>query len=295
MSLEAGQELLHYRLVEKLGEGGMGVVWKALDTSLGREAAIKVLPPNFAADAERLARFDREARLLASLNHPHIAGIYGIHRAETAAGPLHFLAMELVAGEDLSQALERGALPIETALRVACEVATGLEAAHENGVIHRDLKPANVRLTPDGRAKVLDFGLATSYLLSSHQVSVPSPAVNDPVDADLGPQDLVEDQVLALDQHTVAEAPQSLVARHHPTLGEPLERLDGVEKLRDQTIGRARPVAANVAVDLYEVILSSAENPDRASHRLRNRLRIAGRPMPRSPALTSASAASRSP
>jgi len=150
------QKLLHYQLTEKLGEGGMGVVWKATDTTLGREVAIKTLPADLAADEDRLARFDREARLLASLNHPNIAGIFGIHKAED----VHFLAMELVPGEDLSQRLERGRLPIEQALRIARDIATGLEAAHDNGVIHRDLKPANVKLTRDGAAKVLDFGLA---------------------------------------------------------------------------------------------------------------------------------------
>jgi serine/threonine-protein kinase len=156
VTIDAGQQLLHYRLVEKIGEGGMGVVWKAVDTSLRREVAIKVLPPDFAADEERLARFDREARLLASLNHPHIAGIYGIHETEG----VHFLAMELVAGEDLAARLERAPLAVDEALRVAREVAAGLEAAHETGVIHRDLKPANIKLTHDGKAKVLDFGLA---------------------------------------------------------------------------------------------------------------------------------------
>ncbi len=158
MNLEPGRTLLHYRLQEKIGEGGMGVVFKALDTSLGREVAIKVLPADFAADADRLARFDREARLLATLNHPNIAGIYGIHQVEG----IHFLAMELVAGEELGDRMDRGPLPVAEALRIAREIAVGLEAAHENGVIHRDLKPANVRLTPDGHAKVLDFGLAKS-------------------------------------------------------------------------------------------------------------------------------------
>jgi len=162
VTIEPGQQLLHYRLTEKLGEGGMGVVWKATDTTLDRDVAIKVLPPDFAADAERLARFDREARLLASLNHPNIAGIFGIHKAEATDGraETHFLAMELVAGEDLSESLINGPLPVEQALRTAREIATGLEAAHENGVIHRDLKPANVKLTTEGQSKVLDFGLA---------------------------------------------------------------------------------------------------------------------------------------
>jgi Tol biopolymer transport system component len=156
VTIDAGQQLLHYRLIEKIGEGGMGVVWKATDSTLGREVAIKILPRDFALDEDRLARFDREARLLASLNHPNIAGIYGIHKDKDT----HFLAMELIPGEDLSQRLEQGLLPLEQALRTAREIATGLEAAHENGVIHRDLKPANVKLTADGRAKVLDFGLA---------------------------------------------------------------------------------------------------------------------------------------
>jgi serine/threonine-protein kinase len=154
--MEPNQQLLQYRLVEKLGQGGMGVVWKALDTTLDREVAIKLLPPDFAADAERLARFDREARLLASLNHPNVAGIFGIHDSDGTV----FLAMELVPGDDRSQRLERGRVPVDEALRIAREVATGLEAAHDNGVIHRDLKPANVKLTLDGKAKILDFGLA---------------------------------------------------------------------------------------------------------------------------------------
>ncbi|MCB1009946.1 MAG: serine/threonine-protein kinase, partial [Acidobacteria bacterium] len=156
MPLAAGQSLLHYRLVEPIGAGGMGVVWKAVDTSLDREVAIKVLPEAVAGDAERLARFDREARLLASLHHPHIAGVYGLHEADG----VRFLAMEYVAGEDLSTRLERGPLPPTEAYRIGREVAEGLEAAHERGIVHRDLKPANVRLDAEGKAKVLDFGLA---------------------------------------------------------------------------------------------------------------------------------------
>ncbi len=170
MAIEPGQQLLHYRLTEKIGEGGMGVVWKAVDTTLDREVAIKVLPDGFAADPERLARFGREAKLLASLNHPNIASIYGIHEtsgAETVPGEggTHFLAMELIDGEDLEQRTRRGALPIEEALRIALEIAHGFEAAHARGIIHRDLKPANVRLTQDGGVKVLDFGLAKAMTL----------------------------------------------------------------------------------------------------------------------------------
>ena len=134
----------------------MGVVWKALDTTLNREVAIKVLPAAFAANAERMARFEREARLLASLNHTNIAVVHGLHEA----GGARFLAMELVPGEDLSRRLQRGALPLAEALPVARQIAAALEAAHEQGVVHRDLKPANVLLTPDGTVKVLDFGLA---------------------------------------------------------------------------------------------------------------------------------------
>jgi Tol biopolymer transport system component len=156
MQVEPGQSLLHYRIVDKLGEGGMGVVWRAVDTTLDREVAIKVLPEGLAADPERLARFEREAKLLAAVNHPNIAEIYGLH----AVGETRFIAMELVAGEDLAQRLSRGALPQHEVLEIAKQVARALEVAHEQGVIHRDLKPANVQMTPDGRIKVLDFGLA---------------------------------------------------------------------------------------------------------------------------------------
>jgi len=134
----------------------MGVVWKALDTSLDREVAIKVLPDAFASDAERLARFEREAKLLASLNHSNLATVFGVHESEGR----RFLAMELVPGEDLAQRLGRGRLSVDETLGIARQVAAALEAAHERGVIHRDLKPANIRLTDGGAVKVLDFGLA---------------------------------------------------------------------------------------------------------------------------------------
>jgi Tol biopolymer transport system component len=160
LNTEAGQQLLHYRLIEKIGEGGMGVVWKAVDTQLDREVAIKVLPDDFALDPERLARFEREAKLLASINHPGIAVIHGLHQEDTSTGSVRFLAMELVPGEDLERRLQPGPFPVSEALLLCIQVAEALEAAHAQGVVHRDLKPANVLLTPKGKAKVLDFGLA---------------------------------------------------------------------------------------------------------------------------------------
>src|SRR5262245_23826542 len=138
MNPAAGASLLHYRLIELVGEGGMGVVWRATDTSLGRDAAIKILPDVFASDPERLARFEREAKLLASLHHPNIASVYGLHAAEGVT----FLAMEMVKGEDLAARLARGPIPVDEALAIAKQIAEALEAAHEQGVIHRDLKPA---------------------------------------------------------------------------------------------------------------------------------------------------------
>ncbi len=151
----------HFRIVEKLGEGGMGVVWKAIDTRLGREVAIKSLPESFADDEERLARFEREARALASLSHPNIASIFGLEQPGDASAPV--LVLEYVPGKGLDECLEKGALPLDDALDVAQQLAAGLEAAHELGVVHRDLKPANIRLTPDDRVKILDFGLAKVF------------------------------------------------------------------------------------------------------------------------------------
>jgi serine/threonine-protein kinase len=156
VAIEPGTRLVHFQLVEKIGEGGMGVVWKATDTTLDREVAIKVLPDTLAGDAERLARFEREAKLLASLNHPRIASLYGLHAADVG----RFLSMELIEGDDLADVLTPGPLPIERALRIALQIAEGLEVAHARGVVHRDLKPANVKLTADGDVKILDFGLA---------------------------------------------------------------------------------------------------------------------------------------
>jgi serine/threonine protein kinase len=156
LTIEPGARLLHYELVEKIGEGGMGVVWKAIDTTLDRPVAVKLLPPNFIEAPERLVRFEREAKLLAALNHPNIASIFSVHQAEGQ----HFIALELIEGQDLAARTEVGPLPLEDTLQICLAIAEALEAAHGSGVIHRDLKPANVKLASDGRVKVLDFGLA---------------------------------------------------------------------------------------------------------------------------------------
>ena len=154
--MESGTMLAHYRIEEKIGVGGMGEVFRAHDTKLSRDVAVKILPERFALDGDRMARFKREAKVLASLNHQNIASIYGFEQAEECT----FLAMELVEGEDLSELLNRGPLPWEEAVEIGGQIAEGLEEAHEKGIIHRDLKPANVKRTPDGKIKVLDFGLA---------------------------------------------------------------------------------------------------------------------------------------
>ncbi len=156
MPLAAGTRVGAYEIVSALGAGGMGEVYRARDTKLGRSVAIKILPDTLAADPERIARFEREAKMLAALNHPHIAALYGM---EESSGR-HFLVMELVEGETLAERLQRGAMPIEEALKIVHQIAEALEAAHEKGIIHRDLKPANVKVTPDDKVKVLDFGLA---------------------------------------------------------------------------------------------------------------------------------------
>jgi serine/threonine protein kinase len=156
LALAPGTRLGVYEITSLIGEDGMGQVYRAFDTTLGRQVAIKILPDGFASDPDRIVRFEREAKTLALLNHPHIAAIYAV---EKSVG-LHALAMELVEGEDLSQRIVRGAIAFDDALPIATQIADALEAAHEQGIIHRDLKPANIKVRADGTVKVLDFGLA---------------------------------------------------------------------------------------------------------------------------------------
>ena len=166
--MESGTKLGHYEISTLLGKGGMGEVWRARDTKLGRDVAIKTLPEEFAKDADRLARFEREARLLASLNHPNIAAIHGFEEDNGT----HFLVLELVEGDTLADQIKRGAIPVEESLKLALQIAEALEAAHGKGVIHRDLKPANIKVTPDSKVKVLDFGLAKAFAGDQADVSV---------------------------------------------------------------------------------------------------------------------------
>src|SRR5262249_34849629 len=152
----SGTTLAGFQILEPLGAGAMGEVYRARDTRLARDVAIKILPRAFADDVERVRRFEREAKTLAALNHPNVAQIFALDET----GDVYFLVLELVRGETLEDRLRRGPLPIDETVDVARQIACGLEAAHEAGVIHRDLKPANVRVTPDGKVKILDFGLA---------------------------------------------------------------------------------------------------------------------------------------
>ena len=156
MPLIPGTRLGVYEVIAQIGEGGMGQVFRARDTKLQRDVALKALPESFANDSGRMTRFTREAQTLASLNHPNIAAIYGI---EESSG-IRALVMELIEGDDLSQRIVRGAIPLDEALPIAKQIAEALEAAHEQGIIHRDLKPANIKVRSDGTVKVLDFGLA---------------------------------------------------------------------------------------------------------------------------------------
>ncbi len=163
-SLIAGK----YRIAEEIGRGGMGIVYEAEDTKLARKVAIKVLPDIFALDPERMARFEREAKVLASLNHSNIAAIYGVEETDGK----HFLVLELVEGESLAEWLSRGALPLEETLEVCRQIAEGLESAHEKGIIHRDLKPSNVKITPERKVKILDFGLAKALHDQTSEVDI---------------------------------------------------------------------------------------------------------------------------
>jgi serine/threonine protein kinase len=163
VSLALGTRLGPYEVIAQIGVGGMGEVYRATDINLARQVAIKVLPAAVAADAERLARFDREAKTLAALNHPNIAAIYGL---EKSAGTTA-LVMEMVEGPTLADRIGRGPIPIDEALPIAKQIAEALEAAHEQGIIHRDLKPANIKVRSDGTVKVLDFGLAKATVLAA--------------------------------------------------------------------------------------------------------------------------------
>src|SRR6516165_7685169 len=156
MTVKVGTQLGSHQITALLGMGGMGEVYRARDLKLKRDVAIKILPEEFSRDADRVSRFQREAVVLASLNHPNIAAI---HDFEETNGT-RYLVLELVEGETLADRIDRGPLPVEEALNIAIQICEALEAAHERGIIHRDLKPANIKLTGDGRVKVLDFGLA---------------------------------------------------------------------------------------------------------------------------------------
>src|SRR5262245_55722434 len=176
MSIPAGTRLGPYEITGALGAGGMGEVYRGRDTRLHRDVAIKVLPDLVAADHDRRARFEREAQLLASLNHPNIAQIYGLEQIQGPGGHLA-LAMELVDGETLTALIARGRPAMSDALSIARQVAAGLEAAHERGIIHRDLKPANVMVNAEGQVKILDFGLGKAIEADSPRDSSNSPTV----------------------------------------------------------------------------------------------------------------------
>jgi serine/threonine protein kinase len=188
VALTPGTRLGSYEVIAQIGVGGMGEVYRATDSNLKRSVAIKVLPASVAGNAD-LARFQREAEVLAALNHPNIAAIYGLERGPKVTA----LVMELVEGEDLSQRIARGAMPVDEALPIAKQIAEALEAAHEQGVIHRDLKPANIKVRPDGTVKVLDFGLAKALdqsPASSPQTPAPglsmSPTITSPAMTAMG-------------------------------------------------------------------------------------------------------------
>ena len=167
MTLNVGSRLGHYDVTALIGEGGMGQVYQATDTKLNRQVALKILPEAFATDPDRLARFQREAQVLASLNHTNIGHIYGLEEAEGQQA----LVLELVEGPTLADRIKQGPIPIDEALLIAKQIAEALEAAHEAGVIHRDLQPANIKVKDDGTVKVLDFGLAKAFQPDASDVS----------------------------------------------------------------------------------------------------------------------------
>src|SRR5215467_1123397 len=167
MQITTGTRIGAYEVRSPLGEGAMGVVFRARDTRLQRDVALKFLPDYFAADAERLARFQREAQLLASLNHPNIAHIYGFEQA----GDSGCIVMELIEGETLAERIKRGPIAFDETMEIAPQIVEALEAAHARGIVHRDLKPANIKVTPEGKVKVLDFGLAKAFANESIQLS----------------------------------------------------------------------------------------------------------------------------
>ena len=170
-----GKSLLHYEIKDTIGKGGMGEVFRARDTKLGRDVALKILPAELSGDPEREARFQREARALASLQHPNVASVYGFEEVDG----VRFLVMELVSGAELTERMNKGPIPVDETLNIARQIAAGLEAAHENGIVHRDLKPANIMETDEGEVKILDFGLAQAWFGDdgTQQESATSPTI----------------------------------------------------------------------------------------------------------------------
>src|SRR5215470_11973045 len=173
MSVDVGSRLGSLEITALLGKGGMGKVYRARETKLKRDVAIKILPDEFSRDADRVSRFQREAELLASLNHPNIAAIYDFREANGS----RFLILELIEGETLADRIARGSIPVEEALQIGKNICEALEVAHEKGIVHRDLKPANVKITPEGTVKVLDFGLAKIGQTQSPTVLSNSPTL----------------------------------------------------------------------------------------------------------------------
>ena len=172
MPITAGSRLGHFEIAEPIGKGGMGEVYRAKDSKLGRDVAIKVLPEEFSRDKERLDRFEREARLLAQLNHANIATLHGLEEHHGQ----RFLVMELVEGETLAERIARGPIPIDEAIPLFIQITEGLEAAHEKGIVHRDLKPGNMKIGPNGTIIILDFGLAKALPLTRNFLQTrPSP------------------------------------------------------------------------------------------------------------------------